>query len=156
MNNTYTLRKARKEDLPSIFSLVKALAVFEKAEEEVSATLEEYQKNFQLHFDCWLALDQAEVVGIALYYYGFSTWKGKMLYLDDLYIAENHRRKGLAKKLLFELIKEGRKLDCQLIKWQVLDWNKPAIELYASLGMQLERNWYNCKGMLSSLGLSDK
>jgi GNAT superfamily N-acetyltransferase len=156
MSDTYNLRKAKKEDLPSIFSLVKALAKFEKAEEEVSATLEDYHNNFQIHFQCWVALHNEDLVGIALYYLGFSTWKGKMLYLDDLYIAEGHRRKGLAKRLLSELIEEGRELGCQLIKWQVLDWNEPAICLYESMGMQLEKNWYNCKGLLPSLSLPDK
>jgi GNAT superfamily N-acetyltransferase len=157
MNNAnYQLRKAKTEDLEEILTLVKELATFENAEDEVVADLNDYKNSFGTHFDCWLALYDSKVVGIALYYIGFSTWKGKMLYLDDLYISSAHRRKGLAKSLIHQLILEARQRGCPLIKWQVLDWNEPAISLYKSLGLTLEKNWYNCKGRVDDLRLPNE
>ncbi len=142
------LRNANSSDLSEILILVKHLAKFEKAENEVTATIEIYQENFLRQFFCTIAELDGEIVGISLYYYGFSTWKGKMLYLDDLFVPEQYRGRGIGKALVHDLFKTANENNCQMVKWQVLDWNTEAIEFYKKIGMQIETEWYNCKKIL--------
>ena len=89
--------------------------------------------------------DAAGVVGIALYFYNYSTWKGKFLYLEDLVVAEAHRGNGLGKMLLDALVKEAKANGANRVGWQVLDWNEPAIKFYESLGSSLDNGWINCR-----------
>ena len=142
------LRNAKSSDLSEILILVQQLAKFEKAEKEVTATVEIYQENFLKHFFCTIAELDGEIVGISLYYYGFSTWKGKMLYLDDLFVLEQYRSRGIGKALVHDLFNTANIENCQMVKWQVLDWNTEAIEFYKKIGMQIETEWYNCKKIL--------
>lgn len=142
------LRHAEYSDLPQILTLVRQLARFEKAEKEVTATPAIYQKNFRSTFFCTVAELQEEIAAISLYYFGFSTWKGKMLYLEDLFVVEKFRGRGIGKALIHDLFDTARKEGCQMVKWQVLDWNTDAIEFYKKIGMQIESDWYNCKKMV--------
>lgn len=147
--NTYPeilIRKAVSDDLQGIHELVKELAHYERAPGEVSASLELYQKNFRDGvFDCLVAERDGALVGIALYYLGFSTWKGKMMFLEDFIITKMHRRHGIGRLLFEAFLDECRTADVQLAKWQVLDWNAPAIQFYRKYDSKLEDGWLNVK-----------
>ncbi|MEN8786980.1 MAG: GNAT family N-acetyltransferase, partial [Flavobacteriales bacterium] len=126
-----SLRKATKSDLKSVLDLVKELALYEKAPEEVTVTLADYERDFDQHiFDIIVAEQENEIVGIAFYYMTYSTWKGKMLFLEDFVVKEELRGKGIGKLLFKAYLEEAQKLNVSLAKWQVLDWNEPAINFY--------------------------
>lgn len=91
------------------------------------------------------ASEEAGVIGIALYFYNYSTWKGKFLYLEDLVVSEAHRGNGLGKKLLNALVHEAKANGANRVGWQVIDWNEPAIQFYESLGAAFDGEWVNCR-----------
>ena len=141
-----TVRKAKHTDLPAIYGLVKELAVFENEPEAVTATLSDYQKNFDQNvFDALVAEKNGEVVGTTIYYMTWSTWKGRMLYLEDFVIDQPFRRQGIGQLLFDEFLKEAKKLDAVMVKWQVLDWNEPAILFYKKNKAIIEKGWWNVK-----------
>lgn len=144
------IRKALEADMEAVHALVRELADYEKAPEAVKTSAEIYKRDgFQLEknlFECFVAeTEQKEVVGIALFYFGYSTWKGKMLYLDDLVVSSSYRRQGIGKKLFDRLVSYALEQDAQMMKWQVLDWNTPAINMYKSLGTVFDSEWIDCK-----------
>jgi GNAT superfamily N-acetyltransferase len=140
------IRKAKEQDLPFIHELVRELAIFEKEEKEFTATLSMYQNDFREHvFQCIVGELDEEIVGMVLYYLSYSTWKGKMMYLEDFVVKEKHRGKGIGKALYKAFIEEAKAQNCRLAKWQVLDWNEPAIQFYMQKNAILEKNWWNCK-----------
>jgi GNAT superfamily N-acetyltransferase len=141
-----TIRKAIQTDIPDIIALVKELALFEKAPEEVTVTTEDYLQNgFKENglFDCNLAYFDGELAGFSLWYFRFSTWKGKRLYLEDLYVKEKFRGLGIGKFLLNQVIDEAKLTRCTGLMWQVLEWNEPAIEFYKKYNAQLDGEWIN-------------
>lgn len=141
-----TLRKATKQDLQSVLDLVKELALYEKAPQEVTVTLTDYETDFDNKvFDIILAEQENEIVGIAFYYMAYSTWKGKMLYLEDFVVKEELRGHGIGKLLFKAFLEEAKNLGTSLAKWQVLDWNKPAINFYEKYNSTIEKEWYNGK-----------
>lgn len=141
-----TLRKATKEDLQAVLNLVKELALYEKAPEEVTVTLADYETDFDNNiFDIIVAEQQSEIVGIAFYYMAYSTWKGKMLYLEDFVVKEELRGQGIGKLVFKAFLEEAKKLNVSLAKWQVLDWNEPAINFYEKYNSTIEKEWYNGK-----------
>jgi GNAT superfamily N-acetyltransferase len=149
MNNEKTdirVRKAKRSDLPAIHELVRELAIYERAEEEFIATLEEYEEDFERRiFEAHVAEAGGAVVGMALYYMAYSTWKGKMLFLEDFVVREAYRRYGIGQLLFEAFLEEARQQGCRLVKWQVLDWNEPAIRFYEKNGALIERDWWNGK-----------
>lgn len=142
------LRQGTIDDLPAIHGLVRELARFERAEEHFVATLEDYRKDFRDDFfRVVVAEDTAErrVVGMALYYYTYSTWKGRMLYLEDFVVDPAYRSAGIGQRL-WDVVKErGRERGCKLMKWQVLDWNVDAIRFYERQDAQIETEWHTGK-----------
>lgn len=142
------IRKGVETDLPAVHALVRELALYEKAPEEVKTSPEQYaQDGFgeRAFFEFFVAEHPEEgVVGIAFFYFGYSTWKGKLLYLDDLVITERWRKKGLGHQLLKQLCDYGVQHNVQQMRWQVLDWNQPAINLYQKIGADLSGEWVNC------------
>jgi GNAT superfamily N-acetyltransferase len=141
-----TLRKATKHDLQAVLDLVNELALYEKAPQEVTVTLADYEKDFENKvFDIILAEQGNEIVGIAFYYMAYSTWKGKMLYLEDFVVKEELRGHGIGKLLFKAFLEEAKNLGASLAKWQVLDWNKPAINFYEKYNSTIEKEWYNGK-----------
>jgi GNAT superfamily N-acetyltransferase len=141
-----TLRKATKQDLQAVLDLVNELALYEKAPQEVTVTLADYEKDFENKvFDIILAEQGNEIVGIAFYYMAYSTWKGKMLYLEDFVVKEELRGHGIGKLLFKAFLEEAKNLGASLAKWQVLDWNKPAINFYEKYNSTIEKEWYNGK-----------
>ena len=144
--NKYVLRRAEKSDIPLIFSLVKELAIFEKAPHEVTATEADYIENgFNENplFDCFLIFEGNELAGFALWYYRFSTWKGKRFYLEDLYIKDEYRGKGYGKVLIEACIMEAKRTGASGMMWQVLDWNTAAITFYERYGVRFDGEWIN-------------
>ncbi|MEM1124709.1 MAG: GNAT family N-acetyltransferase [Bacteroidota bacterium] len=141
-----TIRPATTADLPSVYQLVISLAVYEDAEEAVTATLEDYQNDFaEGVFQAHVAEIDSKVVGMVLYYMTYSTWKGKMLYLEDFVVDEQYRRHGIGQLLWDELELEAKRRGCRLLKWQVLDWNEPAIKFYKKNKAIIETEWHNGK-----------
>ena len=141
------IRPALRSDLPAIHSLVTELAIYERQPEAVTATLADYEKNFDAGvFEAIVAeIDGQGVVGMALFYISWSTWKGRMLFLEDFVVTESARRTG-AGQLLFEAyLAEARARDCRVAKWQVLEWNEPAIRFYQKNGAIIETDWWNGK-----------
>jgi GNAT superfamily N-acetyltransferase len=145
----FTVRKGKKEDLPAIFDLIKELALFEKAPEEVTNTLEMMEKDGfgpdpVFSFFVVEKEEDKSVIGTAIYYYRYSTWKGKRLYLEDYIITENERGKGAGKLLFERVLAQSLEDGCTGMMWQVLDWNEPAIQFYKKYGASLEEEWLNC------------
>lgn len=141
-------REAKIDDCEFIYQLIKDLAVFEKAGDKVTLTLEQLKKDGfgeePLYFSHILEWS-GERAGFTLCYYRYSTWKGKSLYLEDLFVLPEYRGKGLAKMALSELKKHANDVGCGRFEWQVLDWNEPAIEFYKSIGAELDPEWINCR-----------
>jgi len=141
-----TLRKAESFDIPLIFSLVKELALFERAPEEVTATIADYEiKGFSEKplFDAFILFENDQLVGFALWYFRFSTWKGKRLYLEDLFVKSEFRSKGYGKLLMEAIIEEAKTTNSKGLMWQVLDWNTPAIEFYKKYDARFDSEWIN-------------
>lgn len=140
------IRKAALSDLPAILSLVKELAVFENAGDQVSATIEDYENAFKKSiFESQVAEINGQVVGMTLYYMTYSTWRGKMLYLEDFVISEKHRNKGVGQILFDAFLKEAKRKEVAMVKWQVLDWNEPAIAFYKKYNAIFDKEWWNVK-----------
>jgi GNAT superfamily N-acetyltransferase len=142
-----TIRKGTPDDVPQVFQLVQELALFERAPEQVTNTPEMMLKDgFGLEpiFGLFVAEVEGHIVGISLYYFRYSTWKGKRLYLEDLIVTESMRGHGLGKMLLDRTVEEAHNTNCTGMMWQVLDWNEPAIKFYQSYGARLDGEWINC------------
>jgi len=142
------IRKALKDDLPEILSLIKELAAYEKAPEEVKLTIQQLEKDGfgdKACFEALLAEQKGECCGMALYYYTYSTWKGRCLYLEDIIIREKHRRKGIGEKLFNELLNIAAKEKVVQMKWQVLEWNQPAINFYKKYKADFDDEWTNVR-----------
>jgi GNAT superfamily N-acetyltransferase len=140
------IRRATKEDIGLVRDLVMELAIFERAPEEVTSSLADYiQEGFSDNplFTANLIYLNDKLAGFSLWYYRFSTWKGRRFYLEDLYIKEAYRGKGLGKNLINEAIAEAKRMKCTGMMWQVLDWNQPAIDFYNTLGVKMDAGWLN-------------
>jgi GNAT superfamily N-acetyltransferase len=140
------LRVAVKEDCPRLLELVHELALFEKAPEEVTVTLEEFIDAGFGEKPVWktfVAEVDGLIVGFALYYIRYSTWKGCRMYLEDLIVTESWRGKGVGKLLFDRLIVEAREMGFNGMTWQVLDWNEPAIKFYKKYEAALDGAWIN-------------
>lgn len=138
------IRKGEIKDVPSILSLIKELAVFEKEPNAVVITEEDLIKDGfsgNALFQTFLAEVEEEVIGIALYYYRYSTWKGKTIHLEDLIVRENKRGTGAGSALYKKIIEQGKKEGVRRIEWNVLDWNTPAIEFYEKSGAKILDEW---------------
>ncbi len=143
------IRKATKTDLKQVLDLVKELALYEKAPQEVTVTIEDYEIDFNNNvFDVIVAEQDKHIVGIAFYHMTYSTWKGKMLYLEDFVVKEELRGQGIGKLLFEAFLKEAHNLNVNLTKWQVLDWNEPAINFYKKYNATIEKEWFNGKIIL--------
>lgn len=141
-----TIRKARKEDCPRLLELIRELALYEKAPEEVTVTPGEFEQAGFGDKPVWWAFvaeNEHTIVGFALYYIRYSTWKGCRMYLEDLIVTEQYRWRGVGKLLFDELIREAKQQKFKGITWQVLDWNEPAIRFYKKYNAELSGEWLN-------------
>ena len=140
----FTIRNARKEDMAKVLDLIKELAVFEEEPDAVEITVEDLENNgfgATPAFHCFVAIVNHQVVGAALVYHRFSTWKGKILHLEDLIVNETMRGYGIGTALLDEVVKYGHQMNAKRINWEVLDWNTKAIKLYEKKGAKILRDW---------------
>ena len=141
------IRRAVREDCARILELVKELAVYEKAPDEVTVTLEHFEESGFGPNPVWWAFvaeQNGRVEGFALYYIRFSTWKGQRMYLEDFLVTEKLRGQGMGKKLFDRLIIEAKEKGFNGIVWQVLEWNEPAINFYKKYKASFDAEWVNC------------
>ena len=141
------IRKMTAEDIPGIHALVRELAEYERGLQKVTTTPESYRRDFEDGiFDAYVAEAHGEIVGTALYFMAFSTWRGRMLYLEDFIVREAMRGSGIGKLLFEAFLEEARKQDVVLVKWQVLEWNEPGINFYRKYPrVEFDGEWVDCK-----------
>jgi GNAT superfamily N-acetyltransferase len=138
------IRTSTEEDFPSILELIRELATFEKEPEKVTNSVE-LMKQEKDYFRCFVAeTESGEVVGIALYFFAYYTWVGKSLYLDDLYVIESFRKHKIGTALLGKIFETAMTEDCKRVRWQVLSWNRDAIQMYIKCGAVIDNEWLNC------------
>ncbi len=142
-----TIRRAVKEDCQRLLELVTELAVYEKAPDDVTVTLEHFtESGFGINPVWWAFVAEEDDVihGFALYYIRYSTWKGQAMYLEDIIVTESMRGRKIGKLLFDILIEEAKEKKFNRIIWQVLKWNEPAINFYKKYNAELDGEWFNC------------
>jgi GNAT superfamily N-acetyltransferase len=145
MEETNYIRKAERGDEHSILQLVKELAEYERQPDAVINTAAQLAIDLfdDKVCDCFVFIHNDQIIGMALYYISYSTWKGRCLYLEDLYVKPEYRRLGAGQKLFAVLLEEADKLGVKRMDWQVLEWNEPAIKFYKKIGATLDPEWLN-------------
>ncbi len=142
------IRRAVKEDCSRLLELITELAVYEKAPTEVTVTLEHFIESGFGKDPVWWAFVAEEdgiILGFALYYIRYSTWKGQRMYLEDIIVTEKARGRGIGKLLMDQLIEEAKEKKFSGIMWQVLEWNEPAINFYKKYyNANFDPEWINC------------
>jgi GNAT superfamily N-acetyltransferase len=148
LNTEVKIRKAQKEDCTAMMQLIHELAVYEKAPEEVTVNFDHFvESGFGKKPVWWALVAEAnnQVVGFALYYIRYSTWKGQRMYLEDILVNEPWRGKGIGKLLFKQLVEEAKEKKLNGMVWQVLEWNEPAINFYKKFeGVGFDNEWMNC------------
>jgi GNAT superfamily N-acetyltransferase len=142
MNET-TLRFATPEDMPAVLELVRELAHYEKAPQEVTVTVNELVEDgfTQKLFTCIVAELKSEIVGMAFYYPRYSTWKGRTIHLEDFIVKEAFRGRGIGQVLFDKVVEESKNFGAKRLEWHVLDWNEPAINFYKKINANLDGEW---------------
>ena len=138
------IRKATEKDMPFVLELIQELATFEKEPDAVVVTVADLVRDgFSEHplFHCYVAEKENTIIGMALFYYRYSTWKGKTIHLEDLIVKADQRGTGAGFALYQEIIKQGEKDKVRRIEWNVLDWNAPAIAFYEKSGAKVLKDW---------------
>jgi GNAT superfamily N-acetyltransferase len=138
------IRKGNPEDMRSVLGLIQELAIFEKEPEAVVISEEDLIRDGfgeKPLFHVFVAEVEEEIVGIALYYYRYSTWKGKTIHLEDLIVKEKMRGTGLGSALYAEIMKQGKRDHVRRVEWNVLDWNTPAVDFYKNSGARILDGW---------------
>lgn len=138
------IRKGTIEDMPSVLLLIQELAEFEKEPNAVEINVKDLEKDgFSENplFQTFVAEVDNEIIGVALYYYRYSTWKGKTIHLEDLVVRENKRGTGAGFALYSEILKQGHKEGVKRVEWNVLDWNTNAIQFYEKSGAKVLEDW---------------
>jgi GNAT superfamily N-acetyltransferase len=138
------IRKAEVKDFKNVLSLIKELAEYERASEKVTNTVD-LMITEKDYFDCFVAeTSEGEIIGMAVYYFVYYTWVGKSLYLDDIYVKEEHRKRGIGRELLKKVFEVAASEGCKRVRWQVLGWNTSAINVYRKAGADIDDEWLNC------------
>jgi GNAT superfamily N-acetyltransferase len=145
--NEIKIRPGKKDDLPRVLELVKELAEYERAPHEVTNTVQLMEADgFGPNpiYGFFVAEDDKRIIGLSLYYWRYSTWKGKRLYLEDIIVTESERGRGIGKILFDQTMEKALEEKCSGMMWQVLEWNEPAINFYKKYGSKLDGEWVNC------------
>ena len=143
-----TIRPGTSDDLPQALALIKELAEYEREPDAVETAVEDMIRDGfgeRPVFEFFVAEEGEIIIGLALYYYSYSTWKGRCLYLEDLIVTQSHRGRGVGRGLFDKVLEKAKKEDVRRVVWQVLDWNTPAIEFYKSLGAAMLSEWVTCR-----------
>lgn len=147
MSQKITIRQGLKEDLPRVLELIKELAEFERAPHEVTNTLKQLEEDGfgrRPVYGFFVAEIEDRIIGLSLYYWRYSTWKGKRLYLEDIIVTASERGKGAGQMLFNRTMEKALEENCTGMMWQVLDWNEPAIKFYKKYGARIDGQWLNC------------
>jgi GNAT superfamily N-acetyltransferase len=142
------IRKGKKEDLAQVLALIKELAHYEHAPDAVTNTIEDMENDgfgSRPIYELIVAEYIGNIVGLAIFFIKYSTWKGKGIYLDDIIVTENFRGKGIGKELFEAVIKFSKDYSAKGLWWQVLEWNEPAINFYNKYNAELDGEWINGK-----------
>ena len=146
MAEAITVRPAEQKDCTQMLELIRELAIYERAPHEVTVTDEHFcETGFGPNPVWWayVAETEGKIVGFALYYIRYSTWKGCRMYLEDIIVTEEYRNRGIGRMLMNQLFETARKRKLSGIMWQVLDWNEPAIEFYKKYNPKFDGEWVN-------------
>jgi GNAT superfamily N-acetyltransferase len=146
MDDQIRVREGQRNDLPRVLELVRELAAFERAPHEVTNTLEMMERDGfgpAPVYGLFVADGPGGIVGISVYYYRYSTWKGKRLYLEDIVVSESERGRGIGQSLFEITMRKALQEHCTGMMWQVLDWNEPAINFYKKFGARFDAEWIN-------------
>lgn len=138
------IRKGEPADMPAVLALIQELAIFEREPNAVVVTAADLERDgFQANplFHTFVAEISSEIVGMALYYYRYSTWKGKTIHLEDLILKEKYRKQGIGFALYQKVIETGYHENVRRIEWNVLDWNRSAIDFYQKTGAKVFDDW---------------
>jgi GNAT superfamily N-acetyltransferase len=141
------IRNGRKEDLPKVLELIKELALYERSLDQVTNTVAQMEiDGFGPNplFGFFVAERSQQIIGISLYYFRYSTWKGKRLYLEDIIVTESERGTGCGRKLFERTMQFSIEEKCSGMMWQVLNWNEPAINFYKKYDSRIDDEWLNC------------
>ena len=141
------VRPAEAADVPAVFGLVRELAEYEKSAHKITTTEKAMLRDGfgpDPVFGCFVAVVDDKIVGAAIYYYRYSTWNGKRMYLEDFVVSEAHRGKGLGRALFDAVIAKGKATGCTGMQWQVMDWNEPGKNFYRKYySADIEGGWLN-------------
>ena len=140
-----SVRAANPHDVPKILALIKELASFELQPDAVVNTVEELNHDLFVDKRCFALVYESneDILGFALYYFGYSTWKGKTLYLEDIYVKESNRKKGIGQALFDEIVAIAKNQQVRRMDWQVLAWNEQALNFYTKNHATLDDEWIN-------------
>ncbi|MFD1094724.1 GNAT family N-acetyltransferase [Salegentibacter chungangensis] len=140
----YTIREARREDMPQVLELINELAAYENAADQVEITVEDLEEEgfYNHNFKCFVAEVKGKIEGMALVYYRFSTWKGRTVHLEDLIVRESMRGTGLGGALYQRVVKYAHENNVKRLEWVVSEGNKNAIQFYENTGADVKKNWY--------------
>ncbi|MCE6989349.1 GNAT family N-acetyltransferase [Dyadobacter sp. CY323] len=142
---TISTRQGTIEDIPAIFELVKELAVYERALNQVTNNVEKMTRDYnEKLYDFFVAESDSKIIGLSLYYFRYSTWKGKRLYMEDIIVTESMRGNGIGKILFDATVSAAKQTGCTGMLWQVLDWNTSAVGFYRKYGTNFDNEWINC------------
>ena len=142
------IRHGKKDDLKEVLCLIKELAEYENALSEVEITVQELEKDGfgeKPYFGFLVAEKNSAIVGLSFYWIRYSTWKGKFLFLEDFIVKKEYRRNDIGSKLFYETLRVCEKMKCKGMCWQVLDWNKTAINFYKKYNSSISSKWLNGK-----------
>lgn len=142
------IRKGSKADLPHVLDMIKELAAYEKAPQEVTVTLEDLERDGfgeKPLFEYIIAFENGIAAGMAFYFFSYSTWKGKCIYLEDIVVKNEYKGKNIGKMLFEAVILKSKEYGANRMQWQVLDWNEPAIRFYQKFDAVLDNTWINGK-----------
>ena len=138
------IREAHTNDFEDIFSLIKEFATFIQTPEKVTTSVSQ-MKDDKDFFNCFVAVHENKVIGFASWFYAYYSWTGKAIYLDDLYVMEPYRKKGIGNLLFDKVLETSKNEKCKKMKWQVSKWNSKAIEFYKSRGASIDEVEINCE-----------